>query len=129
MSDFAMDREPAGPPPQRKANLGTNDAEEIFMSFDTKVLRRFFAFLKPHRNLLFIAQIAIVISAAVTTLIPVLIGKAVTAASEGNGARLDTMLIAFSICVLVLAFTSFLDQWMSSRLAQKVIFDIRRTMF
>jgi ATP-binding cassette subfamily B protein len=129
MTDFALDREPAAPPPRRKANLGTNDAEEIFMSFDTKILRRFFAFLKPHRNLLIIAQIAIVISAGVTTLVPVLIGKAVTAASEHQGHRLDMMLIAFACAVLVLAFTSFLDQWMSSRLAQKVIFDIRRTMF
>jgi ATP-binding cassette subfamily B multidrug efflux pump len=132
MSDFAFDRDVAAPPPaprQRNANLGTNDAEEIFMSFDTKILRRFFTFLKPHRTLLIIAQVAVVVSAAIQVTIPVLIGQAVTAASAHDGKRLDLMLFAFAGVVMTFAFTSFLDQWMSSRLAQKVIFDIRRTMF
>jgi ATP-binding cassette subfamily B multidrug efflux pump len=61
--------------------------------------------------------------------IPVLIGQAVAAASAHDGKRLDLMLFAFAGVVMTFAFTSFLDQWMSSRLAQKVIFDIRRTMF
>ena len=131
MSDFAIDRDVAAPPPQRQrnANLGTNDAEEIFMSFDTKILRRFFAFLKPHRTFLIIAQVAVVVSAGIQVLIPVLIGKAVTAAGAHDGKQLDLMLTAFAAVVMTFAFTSFLDQWLSSRLAQKVIFDIRRTMF
>ena len=48
MSDFAFDREmpDAGPSPRRRnANLGTSDAEEIFMAFDTRIMRRFFGFL------------------------------------------------------------------------------------
>ena len=50
MSDFALDRDAGAPPPgprRPNANLGSSDAEEIFMSFDTKILRRFFGFLKP----------------------------------------------------------------------------------
>jgi ATP-binding cassette, subfamily B, multidrug efflux pump len=132
MSDFALDRDVAAPPPgprRPNANLGSSDAEEIFMSFDTKILRRFFGFLRPHRGFLIAAQVAVVVSAAIQVLIPVLIGQAVTAAGAHDGKRLDLMLAAFAGVVLTFALTSFLDQWMSSRLAQKVIFDIRRTMF
>ena len=40
----------------RKANLGTPDEEEIFATFDTRIIRRFLAFLKPAPALLIGAQ-------------------------------------------------------------------------
>ena len=49
MTDLALD---VTAPARRNANLGTPDEEEIFASFDTRIIRRFFAFLKPHRALL-----------------------------------------------------------------------------
>ena len=63
MSEFILDAEaPGGVPRRPRANLGTPDAEEIFASFDTRILRRFFAFLKPHRALLYLAQAAVLVS-------------------------------------------------------------------
>ena len=57
MSDIAADFDaPAPPPRKRNANLGSADAEEIFASFDPRIIRRFFAYLKPHRTLLVGAQ-------------------------------------------------------------------------
>ena len=40
------------------------EAEEIFASFDPNILRRFFAFLKPHKTYLILAQVAVLASAA-----------------------------------------------------------------
>ena len=52
MSDFAFDARwapaPAPRAARRNANLGSAEAEEIFMAFDTRIVRRFAAFLKPH---------------------------------------------------------------------------------
>ena len=145
MSDFTFDRDAAAPPPETeppeteldvraeprrpRANLGTADGEEIFMSFDTRILRRFFAFLKPHRMFLFGAQTAVLFSAGTQLMIPFLIGRAVTAAQEHDPARLDRIVITFAGVAVFYAFAFFVDQWMSSRLAQSVIFDVRRKMF
>lgn len=136
MSDLTLDPDAAPTPPENqspprkpRANLGTADAEEIFMSFDTKILRRFLAFLAPHKMFLFGAQSAVLFSAGTQLLIPFLIGQAVTAAQAHDPARLDRIVIAFACVSVVYAFAFFTDQWMSSRLAQKVIFDVRRKMF
>ena len=60
-----------------------------------------------------------------------MIGRAVTVATtaQGGGRAVDTVVTIFFAAVALNAVTSFLDQWMSTRLAQKVIFDVRRAMF
>ena len=128
MTDAAL----KGPPARKlKANLGTPDDEEIFMSFDTRVVRRFYRFLKPHRLFLFGAQAAVLASAATQLSLPIMIGRAVTAAAAGKAAAsdIDQVVILFFAVVVLNAVTSFVDQWMSTRLAQNVIFDVRRAMF
>ena len=127
MTDAAIETAPR----KLKANLGTPDDEEIFMSFDTRVVRRFYRFLKPHRLFLFGAQAAVLASAATQLSLPIMIGRAVTAAAAGKNAAsdIDQVVILFFAMVVLNAFTSFVDQWMSTRLAQNVIFDVRRAMF
>ncbi|MDZ4322382.1 MAG: ABC transporter ATP-binding protein, partial [Phenylobacterium sp.] len=76
------------------------------------------------------AQIAVLISAATAIAIPYMIGQAVNAAvGGGDDARLDTIIAIFVGVVILNAAAFFLEQWMSSRLAQRVIFDVRRSMF
>jgi len=56
MSDLAFDDRAmgggagggGGEPRRPNANLGSAEAEEIFMALDTRVVRRFAAYLKPH---------------------------------------------------------------------------------
>jgi ATP-binding cassette subfamily B multidrug efflux pump len=117
------------PPRRRNANLGSADAEEIFASFDPRIVRRFFAYLKPHRTLLLGAQAAVLISALSSVGLPWIIGRIVNAGVAHRPDRLETLLIVFAGIVSVNAVASFCDQWMTSRLAQKVIFDVRRSMF
>lgn len=125
---------PAGPGgAQRKprANLGTNDEEEIFATFDRRIISRFWIFLKPHWKFLIFAQIAVLASALSGIQLPRVIGHAVdSVAGEGaNGHALDMALIGLGVYVVINAAFAFLDQWTTSRLAQAVIFDVRRKMF
>ncbi len=134
MTDFAMDPEAAAPPPgprKRNANLGTADGEEIFMSFDTRIVRRFSAFLKPHPWSLIGALAAAIISSGASVLIPVMIGKVVTAATSGRDRlhRVDMVVLGLLVVVVVFTITQLVSQWLSTKLAQKVIFDVRRAMF
>ncbi|MFI4974603.1 MAG: ABC transporter ATP-binding protein [Caulobacterales bacterium] len=134
MSDFTFERElppPAPEPRRRNANLGTADAEEIFASFDTRIVRRFSIFLKPHPWSLIGALVAAVASSATQVLIPLMIGRVVTAATSGTdrGHRIDLMVLALFAVVIVFTVTSLVSQWLSTKLAQKVIFDVRRAMF
>ena len=106
MSDFAFDREmPApGPPPRRRnANLGSADAEEIFASFDTRIIRRFSAFLKPHPWSVIGALATAVLSSAVQVVIPLTIGQAVSVATSGRavGHRLELVVVEFFVAVVV----------------------------
>ncbi|HEY2049592.1 MAG TPA: ABC transporter transmembrane domain-containing protein, partial [Caulobacteraceae bacterium] len=130
MSDIAADiGVPPAPPRKRNANLGSADAEEIFASFDPRIIRRFFAYLKPHRPLLIGAQVAVLISALTSVGLPWIIGRVVSAGVAHRPDRLENLVIIFGAIVTVNACSSFCDQWMTSRLAQKVIFDVRRSMF
>ena len=116
-------------PRLRRANLGTPDEEEVFATFEPRILRRFFAYLKPHRALLIGAQMAVLFSSLTSVAMPWLIGRIVNAAVAHAPERLETQLGAFGALVAVFAVASFCDQWMTSRLAQRVIFDVRRAMF
>ncbi|MDP1874307.1 ABC transporter ATP-binding protein [Phenylobacterium sp.] len=133
MSDFVFDRgtDVASQTPRKpRATLGSDDAEEIFASINPKILGRFIPFLKPHKTFVIGAQIAVLISAATAIAIPYMIGQAVNAAvGGGDNARLDQIIAIFVGVVILNAGAFFLEQWMSSRLAQRVIFDVRRAMF
>jgi ATP-binding cassette subfamily B protein len=112
-----------------KANLGSPDEEEIFASFDTRIIGRFFGFLKPHRALLFGAQAAVLVSSLTSVATPWMIGTVVNAAVARDLAGLRGWLMAFAVLVVVNAASNFCDQWLTTRLAQRVIFDVRRSMF
>jgi ATP-binding cassette subfamily B protein len=131
VSDFAFDREAPPPPRKPNATLGSPDGEEIFMGFDTRIVRRFAAFLKPHPRYLIGALVATVASALAQLALPVMIGLAVTAATTPHTppGRIDLMVLEFGVAVVAFTITSLLSQSMSTRLAQKVIFDVRRAMF
>jgi len=112
-----------------RAALGSAEDEEAFGTFDTKVVQRFLGFLKPHGKALFWAQAAVLVAAASQVAIPALIGQAMNAAVSRDSRLLDLALLAFAGLASLYAIAAFLEQWLSARLAQRVIFDIRRKMF
>lgn len=123
--------QPAAEAPRRapRASLGSSDGDDIFGTFDVGVARRFLAYLAPHRAALFGAQGAILAAALCQVAIPRLTGEIVNRAVGRDPSGLDLTLMAFAGVVLTFAATSFLEQWLSARLAQRVIFDVRRSMF
>jgi ATP-binding cassette subfamily B protein len=133
VTDLAFDPESAdpGPPPRPKANLGSPDDAEIFMAFDTGIVSRFGAYLKPHPWFLWGAVASAIFSAFAQLALPLMIGQAVTAATTPHtpASRVDAVVLQFLAAVVVLTLTSVLSQWTSTRLAQRVIFDLRRSMF
>jgi ATP-binding cassette subfamily B protein len=120
----------AEPPSRRpRANLGSPDEEDVFAAFDSRIIGRFLAFVTPHRRLLFLAQAAVLVSSLTSVATPWVIGTVVNAAVARDVDALHGRLAAFALLVALNAASTMGDQWMTSRLAQKVIFDVRRAMF
>jgi ATP-binding cassette subfamily B protein len=60
---------------------------------------------------------------------PRLIGLVVTSAARHDAARLHRTLVEFVLGAAIFIAAFFCGEWLSSRLAQRVIFDVRRSMF
>jgi ATP-binding cassette subfamily B multidrug efflux pump len=112
-----------------RASLGSSEGDDIFGMFDAAVARRFLAYLKPHRKAAVTAQVAVVLAAAAQVSLPLVIGRIVASATRHDVVALNRNLIAFAIAAAVFVAMFFLSETLSSRLAQRVIFDIRRGMF
>jgi ATP-binding cassette subfamily B protein len=112
-----------------RASLGSPEGDDVFGTFDPRIARRFFGYLKPHWRVFAITQVAVLLSAGAQVTLPYLIGQVVAAATHHQPARLHATLGLFAIGVVLFAACFFVGEWLSSRLAQRVIFDIRRAMF
>lgn len=121
----------AAPTPARapRASLGSSEGDDVFGIFDARIARRFLAYLKPHRRSVAIAQVAVLLSAASQVSLPWVISRIIAAARKHDAAALDRWVIAFAAAAATYAAMFFLEQILSSRLAQRVIFDVRRHMF
>lgn len=118
--------------PDMMANALADSAErgeEIFVASDSNAMRRLLAMLGQHRRTLIFAISAVIIHMSVQILIPITVRYAVDSAVGKSAYSLDWVLVAFaSVVVLSIAF-NFLQEWLAARLAQRVIFDLRRDMF
>ncbi|MFN3521730.1 MAG: ABC transporter ATP-binding protein [Phenylobacterium sp.] len=128
MSDAAIDSNPPGARAPR-ASLGSPEGDDVFGTFDPRVARRFLAYVKPHRRAFALAIGAVLLSAVGQLFIPMTIGMAVDSAASGDRRMLDLSLAGFAAAGLAFTGFFFLEQWLSARLAQRVIFDVRRAMF
>ena len=134
MSDLPFEAEALEPTPplrRRNATLGSAEDDQIFMAFDTRIVRRFAVFLKPHPGFLWGAVASAVCAALAQLALPLMIGQAVTAATTPHAPprHIDVVVAEFAAAVIALTVTQVVSQWTSTRLAQGVIFDVRRAMF
>lgn len=122
-----------GPTEERRkaprASLGSPEGDDIFGTFDTKVLRRFLGYLGPHRRTVAFAQVAVLFAAASNVAIPLLVGQAVDSVVKGDAVRFGWMVAGFAMASAAFATFAFIEQWLSQRLANTVVFDVRRAMF
>lgn len=123
----------AGPTEERRkaprASLGSPEGDDIFGTFDPRVARRFLSYLKPHRRTVAMAQLAVLSAAAANVAIPLLVGQAVDSIVRGDQARFTLMVGLFAVAAAAFTGFFFLEQWCTQRLANRVVFDVRRAMF
>lgn len=129
-----MSVEPApGPTEERRraprASLGSPEGDDVFGTFDPRAARRFFGYLAPHRRAFLAAQFAVLVAAAANVSIPLLIGKAVDGLVRGDAAGFGRAIVLFGVAAAVFIATLVFGEWQIQRVAQRVIFDIRRAMF
>jgi ATP-binding cassette subfamily B multidrug efflux pump len=104
-------------------------AERIFTRFDHRVAARLWQFIRPYRHALTGAGLAVLAYTAVQVAIPVSVRYAIDAALGASSVPLYGVMAAFAALVAANAGLSFLQEWLAARLAQRVIFDLRRAMF
>lgn len=103
--------------------------EAIFAAFDHNLGRRFFTFVRPYRGAaaLTIAGALAFVAAQVT--MPLLIREAVNGMlGQDAAAPLSVVMPLFLVMILVNGGVGFLQEWSAARLAQQVVFDLRRAM-
>jgi ATP-binding cassette subfamily B multidrug efflux pump len=104
--------------------------EEIFSTFDPRIVQRFWGFVRPYPRELRRVALAVTIFVASQVSIPIVIRYAADSAVARHKAfPLDIVVIGFFALILANAVTSFLQEWTAATLAQRVIFDLRRAMF
>jgi ATP-binding cassette subfamily B protein len=122
----------AAPPTRRRAVLGSRESEgeQVFAAIDTRIIRRFARFLAPYRWTLTAAVVSILLFVATNVAIPAAIGVVIQATIGAKGSAPFNLIIGAFAALIVFNLTlSFLQDWLSARLAQRVIFDLRRSMF
>lgn len=103
--------------------------EEIFSRFDTRVVERLWGFIRPYRRVLWGAIASVFFYTLVQVSIPIAVRYAVDSATDGTTSHLVQALSWFAVLVVLNAGLNFLQEWVAARLAQRVIFDLRRAMF
>ena len=120
-------------PPRAVVGSQVNRDEEMFgAAFDRRVVRRFFAYVRPYRPRLCLGIGALLVFTAAQLAIPLVIRHAIDHAIVPRGG--DPGLLAFTAAVfaaviLVNYGANFLQEWLVSRTGEQVIFDLRRAMF
>lgn len=104
--------------------------EDIFAPFDSGAFRRIAAFARPYRLALAGAIAAVLAFVATQVSIPYLVRMAVDSAVAKPGSpALDSVVLGFLALILANAAANYLQELTAARLAQRIIFDMRRAMF
>ena len=129
------EREVEAFPGQRppRASVGSHRIEEeIFgKAYDPKTVRRIWAFVRPYRLKIYLSVAAVLIFTATQLAIPLIIGRAIDSGMTegGNSTNLLWSVIAFGFVVLVNFAASFVQETEVGKVAENVLFDMRRAMF
>ena len=108
----------------------TMNQNEERRKFSVETLRRILAFARPHRRDLIIFLMLSVVSAVLIVATPVLAGRVVDAI-VGNGEVSTVVRLSVIIAVIALleAAVGLLSRWLSSRIGEGLILDLRRAVF
>lgn len=106
------------------------EREEIFGHFDSSIVARLKPFVRPHRTLLIAAAATILCFVGAQLAIPLLIRAAVDSVVHKPGSLpLALVLVGFFLMIIVNSLANYWSDTTAARLAQRIIFDLRRAMF
>ena len=125
MSAMRGDAGPSGFGGGRHHDFG----DDALTRFDTGVVRRLFGYVRPYRRSLAGALLAVALATAVQVSIPLTVRYAVDSAVGHSTLSLPVVLAGFAVLIVLNAGLSYWQESLSAKLAQRVIFDLRRAMF
>ena len=106
------------------------NAEQDRRPFSRETLRRIARFARPHSRLLGMFLVLSVVTAVLAVATPVLAGEVVDAIVKQESTR-SVVLLSIWIAVIALAEAALgiLSRWLSSRIGEGLIFDLRTAVF
>ncbi|ATE59169.1 ABC transporter ATP-binding protein [Thauera sinica] len=103
--------------------------EEIFERFDSRIAHRLWRFVRPHAAMLAATLASVLLFTAVQVAVPYTVRHAVDGALGRSAHDFGAVMVVFGVLAALYAVLQFLHEWLASRLAQRVIFDLRRAMY
>jgi len=114
---------------EEHANLNESD-EEMFAQLDSTVFKRFFYYARPYKRAMFTALIAVIGFTLANLSIPLLIKFGIDGAiRKGDSSLLSIIAMSLIGIAAMYWFTQFLQQVLITRVALRVLYDIRADMF
>ena len=107
-----------------------SDRSVVNNRLDRGTVRRVVGFARPHRRLISVFLGLTVIDAAMVVVIPLLVQRIVDdGILKGDNALVAWLALAMAGVALVSAFLAVLGGWLSSRIGEGLIFDLRTRVF
>ncbi|MBA3417672.1 MAG: ABC transporter ATP-binding protein [Geodermatophilaceae bacterium] len=104
--------------------------DEDRRKFSVKTLRRILGFARPHKRDLVVFLLLSVVSAVLIVATPVLAGRVVDAiVSNGEVSTVVTLSVIIAVIAVLEAAVGLLSRWLSSRIGEGLILDLRREVF
>lgn len=107
--------------------------EEIFGKvFDSKIVRRIWAFVSPYRRKIYISIVAVLLFTGSQIVIPLVIRHAIDKARAPGAIDYSALwlsLAIFAAAILINYGASYVQETFVGQVAEEVLFDIRRAMF
>jgi ATP-binding cassette, subfamily B, multidrug efflux pump len=125
-------RRQAPRPPRAVVGSQSNTEEQIFATFDGRILRRFWAFISPYRRQLLQSLLAVLVFAGTQVSVPLILRTVIDKALLGAG-RDERLLAAGALVFLAVISVNFLanliQETLVARIAERLLIDLRRAMF
>ncbi len=120
-------------PPRAVVGSQVSRDEKIFAAaFDGHVIRRFVGFVRPYRRFLYIAVVAVIVFTLTQLTIPLILRFVIDNAlvkEATNRDLLELAALAFGAMIFINYIANSIQQVTVGRVAERVLFDLRRAMY
>ena len=109
--------------------MAKNTGEDRVASKQVGALQGLLPFLAPYRKISAMALAALVLTAAVSLVLPLAVRRVIDGFNADNAALLDQYFVAALLVAALLALGTGLRYYLVTRLGERVVADIRRALF